>query len=103
MRPTGIAARMRPIHRGINRNRSVAFRRNQDRNTMTFNKTRALHVGGASWLFLFAIGNSAFAEDAAPPSAATELPAVTVTAPSPIVRRKLVPSRNPTRVGRAAP
>jgi len=40
------------------------------------------------------------AEDAAAP--ATQLPEVTVTAPSPIVRRKLVPVRTPVRVGRVA-
>src|SRR4029079_2080146 len=33
----------------------------------------------------------------------TQLPEVTVTAPSPIARRPIVPSRTPTRVVRAAP
>ena len=70
---------------------------------MTFNNRRALQIGGASWLFLCAIGNGAMAEDAAAPSSSTQLPEITVTAPSPIVRRKLVPSRTPTRVARAAP
>ena len=40
----------------------------------------------------------------AAPSASTQLPEITVTAPSPIVRRKpVVPSRTPARVARAAP
>ncbi len=69
---------------------------------MTFNKKRAFHAGGASWLLLCAIGNAAMAEDAATP-ASTQLPEITVTAPSPIVRRRAVPSRNPTRVARVAP
>jgi iron complex outermembrane receptor protein len=70
---------------------------------MTFHKGRALHIGGASWLFLSAIGSGALAEDAAVPSSSTQLPEITVTAPSPIVRRKLVPSRTPSHVARAAP
>lgn len=70
---------------------------------MTFNKRRAFHIGGASWLFLCAVGNSAMAQDAAAPAASTQLPEITVTAPSPIVRRKLVPARTPVRVARAAP
>jgi iron complex outermembrane receptor protein len=64
---------------------------------------RAFHVSGAGWLLLCAMGNSAVAEDAAPPPAATPLPEITVTAPSPIVRRRLGPSRTPSRVARAAP
>ena len=43
------------------------------------------------------------AQDAAAPSGATRLPEITVTAPSPIQRRKLVPSRTPARIARAAP
>lgn len=70
---------------------------------MTFNKRRAFHIGGASWLFLCAVGNPAMAEDAAAPPASTQLPEITVTAPSPIVRRRLVPARTPARVARAAP
>src|SRR5882757_2888368 len=70
---------------------------------MTFNKKRAFHIGGASWLFLCAVGNGATAQDAAAPAASTQLPEITVTAPSPIVRRKLVPSRTPARVARAVP
>lgn len=71
---------------------------------MTFQRRRALHIGGASWLFLCAIGNHAMAEDAAAPSASTQLPEITVTAPSPIVRhRTVVPARTPVRVARSAP
>jgi iron complex outermembrane recepter protein len=70
---------------------------------MTFTRRRAFHAGGASWLLLCAIGNHAMAEDAAAPSASTQLPEITVTAPSPIQRHRTVPSRAPTRVARAAP
>ena len=54
---------------------------------MTFKKKRAFHFGGASWLLLCAMANGALAQDAAAPSASTQLPEITVTAPSPIVRR----------------
>ncbi|MEO8321200.1 MAG: TonB-dependent receptor plug domain-containing protein, partial [Bradyrhizobium sp.] len=70
---------------------------------MTFNKKRVLHIGGASWLLLCAAGHHAMAEDAAAPSSSTQLPEITVTAPSPIVRHRTVPSRTPVRVARAAP
>ena len=43
------------------------------------------------------------AQDAAAPSGATQLPEITVTAPSPIQRRNLVPARTPARVARAVP
>jgi iron complex outermembrane receptor protein len=43
------------------------------------------------------------AEDAAAPPEATPLPEITVTAPSPIVRHRTVPSRTTARVARAAP
>jgi len=69
---------------------------------MTSNIRRAFHIGGASWLVLCAIGNSAMAEDAAAPAPSAELPEITVTAPSPIQRHRTVPSRTPTRVTRAA-
>lgn len=71
---------------------------------MTFLKRRAFHIGGASWLLLCTMGGGAIAEDAAPPpSSATQLPEITVTAPSPIVRHRTVPSRAPARVARAVP
>jgi iron complex outermembrane recepter protein len=70
---------------------------------MTFQRRRALQFGGASWLFLCAIGNPAMAEGAAAPAASTQLPEITVTAPSPIVRHRTVPSRAPVRVARSAP
>ena len=70
---------------------------------MTSRKKRAFHFGGASGLLLCAMVDGALAQDAAAPSASTQLPEITVTAPSPIVRRKpVVPSRSPTRVARAA-
>jgi iron complex outermembrane receptor protein len=52
---------------------------------------------------LCTIGHGAMAQDAAAPPNATPLPEITVTAPSPIQRRKLVPSRAPARVARAVP
>jgi iron complex outermembrane receptor protein len=69
---------------------------------MRFQARRAFHIGG-SWLALCAIGNGAVAQNAPVPSSSTQLPEVTVTAPSPIARRPIVPSRTPTRVVRAAP
>src|SRR6185369_5836114 len=72
--------------------------------TMTSKKKRAFHFGGASGLLLCAMADGALAQDAAAPTASTQLPEITVTAPSPIVRRKpVVPSRTPARVARAAP
>jgi iron complex outermembrane receptor protein len=70
---------------------------------MTSRTRRAFHLSGASWLLLCAIGNNAMAEDAAAPPDATPLPEITVTAPSPIVRHRTVPSRTTARVARAAP
>src|SRR3954452_21482759 len=68
---------------------------------MTFNNKRAFYIGGASWLIVSAIGSSAPAQDAA---TTTQLPDVTVTAPSPIVRhRAVVPARAPVRAARTAP
>ena len=64
---------------------------------------RALHVSGASCLLLCGMNGSAMPQDAAAPSATQQLPEITVTAPSPIVRRKLAPSRTPARIARAAP
>jgi iron complex outermembrane recepter protein len=69
---------------------------------MIFKRKRAFHVGGVSWLLLCAVGNQAMAQSAATPSS-TQLPEITVAAPSPIVRRKPVPTRTPTRVARPAP
>ena len=72
---------------------------------MTFKKKRAFHLGGASWLLLCAMADGgAMAQDAATPPSSTQLPEITVTAPSPIVRRSaVVPSRTPVRVARTAP
>src|SRR4051794_17748411 len=72
--------------------------------TMTFKKKRAFYIGGTSWLLLCAVGNHAMAQDAATPPSSTQLPEITVTAPSPIGRRRaVVPSRTPVRVARTAP
>ena len=70
---------------------------------MTFPRKSAFRFGGASWLALCAICNPATAQNAASPPASTQLPEITVTAPSPIVRRKPLPARAPSRVVRAAP
>src|SRR3954452_21247069 len=70
---------------------------------MKFQQTRALHLGGASLLLLCMIGDRAVAQDGTAPASATQLPSVTVTAPSPIVRRQIVPAPKPTRLTRAAP
>lgn len=64
---------------------------------MSFKLRRARRLGGASLLLLGA-ATSALAED----KSSTEIPAVTVTAPSPIVRRAVVPTRNPGRPTRTA-
>ena len=71
---------------------------------MTFEKKRAFHLSGASWLLLCAAAGGAMAQDAATPPSSTQLPEITVTAPSPIVRRRVVvPARTPVRVARTAP
>ena len=70
---------------------------------MKSKKKRTFHFGGASWLLLCAMADGALAQDAAAPPASTPLPEITVTAPSPIVRRKQAPSRSPARVARTAP
>ncbi len=63
---------------------------------MKLKKKRAFHFGGASGLLLCAMADGALAQDAAAPSASTPLPEITVTAPSPIVRRKQVPHAVPS-------
>lgn len=65
---------------------------------MSFKLRRTQRLGGASLLLLGAAATSALAQD----KSSSELPAVTVTAPSPIVRRPVVPSRNPARSTRTA-
>ncbi|MGY3293819.1 hypothetical protein ACVWWP_006886 [Bradyrhizobium sp. LM3.6] len=59
---------------------------------MSFELRRAQRLGGASLLLLGAAATPALAQDQ---PASTEIPAVTVTAPSPIVRRAVVPTRKP--------
>lgn len=65
---------------------------------MIFYSRRAQHLGGASLLLLCAGATPAMSQ-----ASTTELPSVTVTAPSPIVRRPVVPSHTAPRVARTAP
>jgi iron complex outermembrane receptor protein len=67
---------------------------------MRFFAGRAFYITSASWLMLCGIGTSAMSQDA---GTSTQLPGITVTSPSPIVRRNVVPSRTPVRVSRAVP
>ncbi|WP_454650253.1 TonB-dependent receptor [Bradyrhizobium liaoningense] len=69
---------------------------------MSFKSRRAQRLGGASLLLLGAAATPAFAQEPAQDKSSTEIPAVTVTAPSPIVRRAVVPSRNAGRGTRTA-
>ncbi|QIO35769.1 TonB-dependent receptor [Bradyrhizobium sp. 1(2017)] len=82
---------------------------------MSFQLRRAQRLGGASLLLLAAAAaTSAFAQERAQEpvqapaqqpaqdKSSTELPSVTVTAPSPIVRRAVVPSRTAGRGTRTA-
>ncbi|MDD1532593.1 MULTISPECIES: TonB-dependent receptor [unclassified Bradyrhizobium] len=69
---------------------------------MSFKSRRAQRLAGASLLLLGAAATPAFAQTPAQDKSSTEIPAVTVTAPSPIVRRAVVPSRNPGRGTRTA-
>ena len=66
--------------------------------------TRERSRSARSWLVLCAAANYATAQDTTPaPSSATQLPEITVTAPSPIVRhRTVVPARTPVRVARTS-
>ncbi|MDH2356632.1 TonB-dependent receptor [Bradyrhizobium sp. SSUT112] len=66
---------------------------------MSFELRRAQRLSGASLLLLAAAAAPALAQDK---PASTEIPAVTVTAPSPIVRRAVVPTRSPVRTTRTA-
>ncbi|HMJ31555.1 MAG TPA: Plug domain-containing protein, partial [Xanthobacteraceae bacterium] len=70
---------------------------------MAFSVRRAFQISSASWLLLCGIGGSAMSQDAAPPPSTTQLPEITVTSPSPIVRRNITPPRTPARVARAVP
>src|SRR4029453_7035255 len=67
--------------------------------SMAFFTRRAFQISSASWLLLCGMGSSAMSQDAGS-STATQLPGITVTSPSPIVRRNVVPSRTPVRVAR---
>jgi iron complex outermembrane receptor protein len=73
---------------------------------MSFSLKRAFLASSSAALLLCAVGGAALAQDSQAPAAAgsgTALPEITVTAPSPIVRRKLIPSPKPVRVARAVP
>jgi iron complex outermembrane receptor protein len=61
--------------------------------------TRAVLLGGSAIAGLGFVDSAAFAQSAAP----IELPTISVTAPSPIVRRKPAVVREPARVVRTAP
>jgi iron complex outermembrane receptor protein len=68
---------------------------------MALSLKRIFLISGSTALLLHGFGSEARSEDT---PAAHELPAVTVTAPSPIVRRKpAVPARTPVRTARAVP
>jgi iron complex outermembrane recepter protein len=69
---------------------------------MAFFVRRAFYIGTASWLLLCGSGSGAASQDEAP-APSTQLPKITVTAPSPIVRRHVTPSQTPVRVSRAVP
>src|SRR4051794_10560014 len=72
---------------------------------MSISSRRAL-LASSSASLLCAFAGAALAQDAQAPAAtggATALPEITVTAPSPIVRRKLVPAPRPARIARAVP
>src|SRR6266566_3497278 len=116
MSPVGFATSCVADRSGDSCNRSVAHRRqalsefvDDDESgggfyrdmSMAFFARRAFQIS-ASWLLLCGMGSSAMSQDAAS-SAATQLPGITVTSPSPIVRRNVVPSRTPERVARTVP
>ena len=61
---------------------------------------RSFLLSSSASLLLCSLVDATFAQQA--PSA-TQLPEITVTAPSPIVRRKPIPSRTPVHVARAVP
>ncbi|SEN41034.1 TonB-dependent receptor [Bradyrhizobium sp. OK095] len=77
---------------------------------MSFEMRRVQRLAGASLLLLGASATSALAQTAAQEPAqapaqdksSSEIPSVTVTAPSPIVRRAIVPTRSQVRTTRTA-
>src|SRR5438552_11128061 len=116
MSPVGFATSCVADRSGDSCNRSVAHRRqalsefvDDDESgggfyrdmSMAFFARRAFQIS-ASWLLLCGMGSSAMSQDAAS-SAATRLPGITVTSPSPIVPRNVVPSRTPVRAARTVP
>jgi iron complex outermembrane receptor protein len=67
---------------------------------MTSIRRRTLKISAASCSLLCGMCGSAMSQDA---TQSTQLPGITVTAPSPIVRRNVTPARTPVRVSRAVP
>src|SRR5882762_3915337 len=67
---------------------------------MTSIRRRTLKISAASCSLLCGMCGSAMSQDAAQ---STQLPGITVTAPSPIVRRNVTPARTPVRVSRVVP
>src|SRR6267143_310161 len=67
---------------------------------MTSIGRRTLKISAASCSLLCGMCGSAMSQDAAQ---STQLPGITVTAPSPIVRRNVTPARTPVRVSRVVP
>lgn len=68
---------------------------------MGLRRNRTFRIVGAGWLSLCAAGSAATAQDAPAPSSSTQLPEITVTAPSPIARRRTVQPHKPVRVARS--
>jgi iron complex outermembrane recepter protein len=67
---------------------------------MTSIRRRTLKISAATCSLLFGMSGGANSQDAA---SSTQLPGITVTSPSPIQRRHVVPARTPQRVSRAVP
>jgi iron complex outermembrane recepter protein len=67
---------------------------------MAFSAKRNFLVSSAASVLLCSLGGATSAQDA---SSATQLPGITVTAPSPIERRNIIPAQTPVRVSRAVP
>ncbi|MBR0757267.1 TonB-dependent receptor [Bradyrhizobium jicamae] len=69
---------------------------------MTLRTKRAFQIGSAGWLLLSAMGQTAWAQDPPPApsttSPSTQLPDVSVDAPSPIKRHRTVAKPTPARV-----
>ncbi|WP_375415110.1 TonB-dependent receptor [uncultured Bradyrhizobium sp.] len=69
---------------------------------MSYSLGRRFLASSSTSLLLCAFSGAGLAQDSQAPEGTTALPGITVTSPSPIVRRKLVPSPKPIRVTRIA-